>query len=66
MRSLQMTLGTRLRYSMILGPGPSGLTMAIKAMPDKEDRIINRRVRTQHTAMLQVVAGVKKTVEATH
>ena len=56
---------TRLRYSMILGPGPSGLTMAIKAMPDKEDRIINRRVRTQHTAMLQVVAGVKKTVEAT-
>jgi hypothetical protein len=39
--------------------------MAIKAMPDKEDRIINRRVRTQHTAMLQVVAGVKKTVEAT-
>ena len=55
---------TRLRYSMILGPGPSGLTMAIESMPDKEDRIINRRVRTQHTAMLQVVAGVKRTVEA--
>lgn len=55
---------TRLRYSMILGPGPSGLTMAIESMPDKEDRIINRRVRTQHTAMLQVVAGVKRTVES--
>jgi nitroreductase len=55
--------GTRLRYSMILGPGPSGLTMAIESMPDKEDRIINRRVRNQHTSMLQVLAGVKRTVE---
>jgi nitroreductase len=55
--------GTRLRYSMILGPGPSGLTMAIESMPDKEDRIIIRRVRDQHTSMLQVLAGVKRTVE---
>ena len=55
--------GTRLRYSMILGPGPSGLTMAIDSMPDKEDRIIQRRVRSQHTSMLQVVAGVKRRVE---
>jgi len=38
--------------------------MAIESMPDKEDRIINRRVRTQHTARLQVVAGVKRTGEA--
>jgi len=49
--------------AMILGPGPSGLTMAIDSMPDKEDRIIHRRVRSQHTSMLQVVAGVKRTVE---
>lgn len=55
--------GTRLRYSMILGPGPSGLTIAIESMPNKEDRIINRRVRTQHSSMLQVLAGVKQTVE---
>lgn len=55
--------GTRLRYSMILGPGPSGLTVAIGQMPDKEDRIIHRRVRSQRTSMLQVLAGVKRTVE---
>ncbi len=43
--------------------GPSGLTMAIEQMPDKEDRIINRRVRLQRLSMLQVIAAVKKTVE---
>ena len=57
--------GTRVRYTMILGPGPSGLTAAIEQMPDKEERIINRRVRLQHTAMLQVLAGVKHASEAT-
>ncbi len=55
--------GTRLRYTMSLGPGPSGLTMAIDQMPDKEDRIINRRVRTQRTSMLKVLAAVKRIVE---
>jgi hypothetical protein len=49
---------------MILGPGPSVLTIAIDSMPDKQDRIINRRVRTQRIAMLQVVAGVKRAVES--
>ena len=56
--------GTRLRYSMILGPGPSGLTMAIASMPDKEDRIIIRRVRAQHVSMLEVLAGVKAAAES--
>jgi len=55
--------GTRLRYSMILGPGPSGLTMAIERMPAKADRILQRRVRSQRTSMLQVLAGVKRTAE---
>ena len=39
------------------------MTMAIEQMPDKEDRIINRRVRLQRLSMLQVIAAVKKTVE---
>lgn len=57
---------TRVRYSMTLGPGPSGLTMAIDSMPNAEARIINGRLRGQHTAMLQVVAGIKRTVEGRH
>jgi len=55
--------GTRLRYSMILGPGPSGLTIAIERMPDKEDRIISGRVRSQYTSMIKVLAGVKAAAE---
>lgn len=55
---------TRLRYTMLLGPGPSGLTMVIESMPDKEDRIITRRVASQHASMLEVVAGIKAIVEA--
>lgn len=56
--------GTRLRYSMILGPGPSGLTVAIDSMPDKEAIIIDRRVSAQHASMLEVLAAVKRTFEA--
>ena len=52
----------------VMGAAAKGVTApvmgSIESMPDKEDRIINRRVRTQHTAMLQVVAGVKRTVES--
>ncbi len=55
--------GTRLRYSMILGPGPSGLTMAIESMPDKEDRILAGRVRAQHASMIEVLAGIKTAAE---
>lgn len=57
-------VATRLRYTMILGPGPSGLTMVIESMPDKEARIIARRVESQHASMLEVVAGIKAIVEA--
>ncbi len=55
--------GTRLHYSMVLGPGPSGLTMAIEKMPDKEDRILSGRVRSQHASMLEVLAGIKAAAE---
>ena len=43
--------GVRLRQGMRMGPAPSGLTIAITAMPDKEERIIARRLagtRDQH------------------
>jgi nitroreductase len=57
--------GTRLRFTMHLGPGPSGLTMAIESMPDKEARIIFRRVEAQYANMRRVLDGIKGLVEAT-
>lgn len=55
--------GTRLRYSMSLGPGPSGISIAIDAMPDKEPQILTRRVSEHHANMSRTVAGIKRLVE---
>lgn len=54
---------TRLRYTLKLGPGPSGLTPAIEAMPDKEPRILYRRLGEHRRNMQKVVDGIKA---ATH
>lgn len=35
---------TTLRFEVTIGPGMSGLTMAIASMPDREERIIHRRI----------------------
>jgi hypothetical protein len=56
--------GTRLRYSLSLGPGPSGITMAIESMPEKEPRIIRHRLREHHGNMVATLAGIKALVEA--
>jgi len=53
---------TRLRFSMTLGPGPSGLTAAIKSMPDKEASIIAKRQREQAANMRRTLEGIKKAV----
>lgn len=50
---------TRLRYTLRLGPGPSGLTPAIAAMPDKEPRILFRRIEEHRVNMQRVVDGIK-------
>jgi nitroreductase len=50
---------TRLRYSVKLGPGPSGISHAIGAMPDKEPRILARRVEEHRANMQRVIDGVK-------
>ena len=55
---------TRLRYALILGPGPSGLSPAIAAMPDKEPRILARRIGEHRANMQQVVEGIKAAAEA--
>lgn len=56
--------GTRLRFSMSIGPGPSGITAAIDAMPDKEPRILHRRVGEHHANMVRTVDGIRRLAEA--
>ncbi len=53
----------RLRYRVIIGPGPSGITAAIEQMPDKEPRILARRVDEHRANMERVVAGIKELAE---
>ncbi len=56
--------GTRLRFSMVLGPGPSGLTAAIEAMPDKEVAIIASRQKGQIANMRRTIEGIRDLAEA--
>jgi uncharacterized protein YndB with AHSA1/START domain len=55
--------GSVLRQWVRLGPGPSGLSMAISSMPDKEDRIIERRLDEHRRNMEATVAGIKALAE---
>ncbi|MGI9615251.1 MAG: nitroreductase family protein, partial [Acidimicrobiales bacterium] len=55
----QIAGATRLRYRVIIGPGPSGTTAAIERMPDKEARIIARRVGELRNNMQAVVDAIK-------
>ncbi|MEO7397529.1 MAG: SRPBCC family protein [Ilumatobacteraceae bacterium] len=48
-----------------MGPGRGGLNDAIESMPDKEGRIVARRLDEHRVNMERVVAGVKELAEAT-
>jgi uncharacterized protein YndB with AHSA1/START domain len=56
--------GTRLRQWAQLGPAPSGLTPAIEAMPDKEERIVARRLEEHRVNMQATVDGIRALAEA--
>lgn len=56
--------GTRLRQWMRMGPAPSGLTPAIEAMPDKEERIVARRLAEHRANMAATLAGIKELAES--
>ena len=47
-----------------MGPAPSGLSIAIEAMPDKEERIVARRLEEWRTNMQATIEGVKALAEA--
>lgn len=56
--------GTRLRYSMSIGPGPSGICVAIEAMPEKEPRILARRLAEHHVNMTRTLQGIAAVAES--
>jgi uncharacterized protein YndB with AHSA1/START domain len=55
--------GVRLTQWCQMGPAPSGLTPAILAMPDKEERIVARRLEEFRTNMRATVEGIKQLAE---
>lgn len=55
--------GVRLVQHAIMGPGPSGLTEVIKAFPDKEERIVARRLGEWETNMRATIEGIKQLAE---
>jgi uncharacterized protein YndB with AHSA1/START domain len=56
--------GARLRQWAQIGPAPSGLTPAILAMPEKEERIVARRLDEHRANMQATVNGVKALAES--
>jgi hypothetical protein len=56
--------GVRLRQGARIGPAPSGLTIAITAAPEKEERIIARRLEEHAANMRATLAGIKELAEA--
>ena len=55
--------GTTLRFSAEMGPGPSGLTMAIQQMPDREEEIVANRLGEWTGNMQATVDGIKGLAE---
>ena len=56
--------GTRLRQYGRMGPAPSGITSAIGALPDKEERIIARRLAEWQRNILANLSGIKALAES--
>jgi hypothetical protein len=55
--------GVRLRQGGRMGPARSGLSYAIDAMPDKEERIVARRLEEWERNMGATLEGIKQRVE---
>lgn len=55
--------GTRLRQWGRMGPGPSGLTSAIRRWPDREERIVAGRLDEWRAGMDRNLAAVRERAE---
>jgi hypothetical protein len=49
---------------MQMGPGESGISEIIEQMPDKEHRILRRRLAEHQANMMTTLAGIKALAEA--
>jgi hypothetical protein len=47
-----------------MGPGRGGLNFAIDRMPDKEERIVARRMGEHQLNMNAMLAGIKEVAES--
>lgn len=56
--------GSRLRQWVQIGPGESGISALIERMPDKESRILHRRLAEHNANMVATLAGIKELAEA--
>lgn len=55
--------GTVLTYWMQMGPGRSGLSVALESMPDKEQKIVFVRLREFEGAIEKTLAAIKRLAE---
>jgi hypothetical protein len=55
--------GTRITQWMQIGPGPSGISEVITQMPDKESRILRRRLAEHQANMIATLEGVRRLAE---
>lgn len=54
---------TTLTFTAQMGFGPSGLTPAIEAMPDREEQIVDRRLGEWAANMTATIEGIKAIAE---
>lgn len=55
--------GTLIRQWMQMGPGESGISELIAQMPDKEHRILRRRLAEHQANIVATLAGIKDRAE---
>jgi hypothetical protein len=55
--------GTELRQWMQMGPARSGINVAIDRMPEKESRILVRRLEEHRANMQRTLDGIKTLIE---
>ncbi|RFD26354.1 cyclase [Mycobacterium uberis] len=55
--------GTALTFSTQMGPGRSGLSVVIDAMPDRERKIVFVRLREFEAAITKTLAAIKRLAE---
>jgi hypothetical protein len=56
--------GTKVTQWVQLGPGESGISEVIRQMPDKESRILTRRLAEHHANMVATLEGIKALAES--